>query len=190
MYQTLSDFKDDLRLMDSGTLLEKWLSNPLPFVFPNKDIARSFFGLILQDWPESQLIQCAGTANWRYSLNPKKNFREFNDNSDIDVIVVSQTLFNVSWENLRTFHRGNWYRLDYETRQKIRRYGENVYSGFVSPKWIVDRSNELRFRFVTALDSYSCADIGYRTVNMLFFKNEAETFDYYRRGIEEAKRRI
>lgn len=43
-------------------------------------------------------IGIAGSAKLGFSLNPKKNFRNFNDTSDVDIIIVSQRLFNEFWE--------------------------------------------------------------------------------------------
>lgn len=43
-------------------------------------------------------IGIAGSAKLGFSLNPKKKYRKFNDTSDIDIIIVSQRLFNEFWE--------------------------------------------------------------------------------------------
>lgn len=43
-------------------------------------------------------IGIAGSAKLGFSLNPTKNFRNFNSTSDVDIIIVSQRLFNEFWE--------------------------------------------------------------------------------------------
>ena len=43
-------------------------------------------------------IGIAGSAKLGFSLNPTKNFKTFNDRSDIDIIIVSQKLFIEFWE--------------------------------------------------------------------------------------------
>ncbi|MGN0499357.1 MAG: hypothetical protein ACI4F6_09915 [Acutalibacteraceae bacterium] len=43
-------------------------------------------------------IGIAGSAKLGFSLNPTKNYKIFDDDSDIDIIVVSQKLFNEFWE--------------------------------------------------------------------------------------------
>jgi hypothetical protein len=43
---------------------------------------------------------------------------------------------------------------------------------------------------LTKLDKYSTSIVGYREVNMLFFRNMAEVKDYYRRGVEIAKSKL
>lgn len=43
-------------------------------------------------------IGIAGSAKLGFSLNPKKDYKSFDENSDIDIIVVSQRLFYDFWE--------------------------------------------------------------------------------------------
>jgi hypothetical protein len=123
-------------------------------------------------------------------LNPKKDFSEFSESSDIDVINVSEYHYNETWERLRDYHRRKWYQINKSQKEKIIRYGQNVYCGFACPKWIPDLSDSLRFKFVSSLDTYSTKGVGYKQVNMLFFRNLSEVKDYYRRGIEIAKNKI
>ncbi len=42
-------------------------------------------------------IGIAGSAKLGFSLNPAKSYMPFNENSDIDIIIVSQNLFNEFW---------------------------------------------------------------------------------------------
>lgn len=43
-------------------------------------------------------IGIAGSAKLGLSLNPEKNFKKFDDKSDVDIIIVSRKLFNEFWE--------------------------------------------------------------------------------------------
>lgn len=43
-------------------------------------------------------IGIAGSAKLGFSLSPEKNYKLFDDSSDIDIIVVSQKLFNEFWK--------------------------------------------------------------------------------------------
>ena len=52
----------------------------------------SKFGITSND------VSLAGSAWLGYSLNPKKNFRDFQEGSDIDIVIVSQRLFNLFWD--------------------------------------------------------------------------------------------
>ena len=45
-----------------------------------------------------------GTAKTRFSLNPKKNFRSFTDDSDIDLVIVSEDYFEKLWKAYVEYH--------------------------------------------------------------------------------------
>jgi len=98
MYSTKEEFLSVLRCTSALELVEKWLDNPLPHVFEDEQTRDRFFSVVKSDWPEVSSIQCAGTANWKYSLNPKKSFRPFCGVSDVDVISISEELFESTWE--------------------------------------------------------------------------------------------
>ncbi|MBW9271324.1 MAG: hypothetical protein K1566_16930 [Candidatus Thiodiazotropha sp. (ex. Lucinisca nassula)] len=190
MYATKEEFFSALRERPVLDLVESWLDNPLPYVFSNTNSRDRFYTLIQSDWPEISQIQCAGTANWKYSLNPNKGFRPFCDQSDIDIISISQELFESTWDRMRSIHRTRWYEFSHSNRRMLRRNGENIYAGFACPTWIPSKKDSLRFKFLTSLDRYSVSEVGFRDVNMYFFKNIDEAIDYYRRGVENAKRSI
>ena len=46
-------------------------------------------------------IAIAGSAKLGFSLNPTKNFRLFNEESDIDIIVISRKYFYLFWDSYR-----------------------------------------------------------------------------------------
>jgi hypothetical protein len=46
-------------------------------------------------------VQLVGSARLGYSINPKKNFKKFDEESDLDIAVVSLELFDKAWEELR-----------------------------------------------------------------------------------------
>lgn len=50
---------------------------------------------------DSSEIIITGSAAFGISLNPYKNFRFYNDDSDIDVAIISEYFFNTSWRCLR-----------------------------------------------------------------------------------------
>lgn len=43
-------------------------------------------------------ISIAGSGKLGFSINPEKEFKKFDENSDIDIIVVSQKLFYQFWD--------------------------------------------------------------------------------------------
>lgn len=190
MYSTQDEFKNHIGRMDASELVEIWMKNTAPHAFSSAARKLDFFRQVFSVFPDIEDLQCAGTANWKYSLNPKKGFRAFTANSDIDLVAISEVLFLETWERMRMFHRLRWYELNTKGKKDLRRNGENVYSGFVSPEWIPEKEDEWRFRYLTNLDRLANSAPGFRKVNMYFFRNWDEAKDYYKRGIELARRTI
>jgi predicted nucleotidyltransferase len=56
-----------------------------------------------------------GSASCGFSLNPYKNYREYNDQSDIDIALVSELHFDIAWKTLRNLGTK---RLDLTPKQK------------------------------------------------------------------------
>ncbi|HCG8169809.1 hypothetical protein P3633_22205 [Vibrio parahaemolyticus] len=78
-------------------------------------------------------IAIVGSAKLGFSLSPQKDYREFNDDSDIDLVVVSSPIFKAAWEAY----------LDLHLRGYLPTYApvaKNVFKGFVSLKEIDNRS--------------------------------------------------
>ena len=131
-----------------------------------------------------------GSGNWGFSLHPDKALREFGATSDIDIAVISAEQFHKTWEELRRVHRSLWYTFPFGVRAKLRRNAEDVYSGFITPAWIPGPQSELRFRFKLILNRLRDKSIDFKPVKMLFFKNNDEAIDYYKRGFLLAKRKV
>lgn len=43
-------------------------------------------------------VALTGSAKLGFSINPKKNFKDFDEKSDIDIIIISQRYFYLFWE--------------------------------------------------------------------------------------------
>lgn len=50
-------------------------------------------------------ISIIGSAKTRYSFSPKKNFKEFNSNSDFDLIIVSKEAYDNMWSAYREIYQ-------------------------------------------------------------------------------------
>ncbi len=87
-------------------------------------------------------------------------------------------------------HRRHFYALPHPERERVRRNGENVYSGFISPAWIPNRDRGRQYEYRRLLNSLSDKAVRFLRVKMLFFKNDNEAVDYYARGFWIAKKGI
>lgn len=189
---TCGEFKNLISESSPTTLARNFLLAANTAVFgdpePYEEFKRRVVGLI----GDVQLVAVVGSGNWRYSLNPEKNFRPFCPESDIDVAIVSPNHFHSIWNEMRRMHRCHYYSLSQPERARLKRNGENVYSGFISPLWVPDRTvrRPTHLEHIRLLNILSDASVGYRKVNMLFFKDTDEAIDYYVRGFIIAKRKL
>lgn len=133
---TLEEFLAHIRSVNALDLASESLHRDFVHAIPDSITYRSFLDEIRSDYPCSKHIAIMGSGNWKFSLNPDKNFSEYHLKSDIDVAIICRVSFEQAWEELRTYHRKNFYLVPKEAKAQLRRNGENVYSGFISPKWI------------------------------------------------------
>ncbi|MBL0104615.1 MAG: hypothetical protein IPP51_13160 [Bacteroidetes bacterium] len=97
------DFKAEITNTDISFMTSKWIIEKVPFIFSDnlenyikwKEILANKIGV------DSKAIVLTGSASVGFSLNPDNNLREFNEKSDIDVAIVSQHYFDLSWHFLR-----------------------------------------------------------------------------------------
>ncbi|HYJ87679.1 MAG TPA: hypothetical protein VEW46_16570 [Pyrinomonadaceae bacterium] len=184
------EFITNIREHQPDLLAETYLAADTVTAFPNPVDYASFKTRVHQQLAGVESLSIVGTGNWRFSLNPDKGLKEFDRTSDIDIAVVSSEQFNQTWEELRRVHRSRWYTLPHAIREKIRRNAEDVYAGFITPMWIPGDPCELRYRFKTILNQLRDASVQFKPIKMLFFKNEVEAIDYYKRGFLLAKKKV
>jgi hypothetical protein len=102
--QAIKDkFLEELVSSPPELIASLWILDRIPFPF-NGDAnlyARWRMKLSSLVKVDSSEIVVTGSGAFGISLNPNKNYRFFDQESDIDVAVVSEHFFNVSWWHLR-----------------------------------------------------------------------------------------
>ena len=98
------DILTELKTLNAEEFVSTFVIERIPFIFA-------------EDWPLyrrwrqklSELLDIdpcdiclVGSSSVGVSLNPSKSYREFSDESDIDVAIVSEYYFDVAWRSLRT----------------------------------------------------------------------------------------
>lgn len=95
-------FISELKSKSISLLVSKWILEAKPFVFEESDK--------YIEWKEtlSELIQVdskaiifTGSSSLGFSLNPNKNYKQYDDTSDIDLAIISELYFNLSWFEIR-----------------------------------------------------------------------------------------
>lgn len=136
--QTLNDFKDSLKLRGVSASLDSYLLERIPFLFNQdwdsyRDWKRHLSSLIDVD-PKNICI--VGSAAIGISINPHKGFKSFDDSSDIDVAIISDFHFQLSWRALRQTNLSNI--RDHKTRVAIKEHRErHIYYGCIAADRII-----------------------------------------------------
>jgi len=140
-YLNIDDFKHAVLTTSLDLLVRQQIFEGLPYVFRDRPESRDLLTRHLcnaLDLSESNVI-VVGSAKVGFSLNPDNFPRRFSATSDIDVIVISEQLFDKVWMTLLEWHyprrlinlghvEGDWARL----RRK------DIYWGWLVP-------NEIRY---------------------------------------------
>lgn len=189
-FMTRDEFFQQIRSSNAELLARQHLYSEDAHIFSGPAAYDAFRKRVIGFIRDVEFVAVVGSGNWRYSLNPDKDFREFGHHSDIDLAVISDAQFRRLWEEMRQNHRRHFYGLPNEEREQLRRNSENVYSGFISPEWIPRRDASSRHEYKRTLNALSDDSVRFLKVKMMFFKNVDEAVDYYARGFRRARKVI
>lgn len=97
------DFLLDLIDLPTSFLVSKWLTDRVPYLFGEKN---EEFILWKEELSkrlniDSKAIVFTGSSSCGFSMNPNKNYRDFNEKSDIDIALISNYHFDIAWRTLR-----------------------------------------------------------------------------------------
>lgn|GEM_PF-6560954 len=120
----IKEFKDDLINMaiSETEIVRKHLSFGTPYIFQDSEAIYFNLKKDIADFFNSNpsKIFMVGSAKLGFSIAPRKIWREIQDESDIDMVIVSNEIFEKYWKEL--FRTG--------TKEKIN-YIENSWSIFL-----------------------------------------------------------
>jgi len=129
-------FTADLQKEKLEWVVSKWvIENPTPYFFQNDHLAyiqwKNRLASKLGVDPYSIIV--VGSANIGFSLNPEKNWISFNDESDIDIAIISNDYFEQAWHFLKNMKPSERYRLSKEMQEAIKSHESNyIYWGAIA----------------------------------------------------------
>ena len=97
------DFKYDLIDNSVSFICSKWILDRTPFIFKDNSLEHIEWKELLSSKinVDSKSIVFTGSSCCGFSLNPNKNYRDFQPDSDIDIAIVSELYFDIAWKSLR-----------------------------------------------------------------------------------------
>ncbi len=105
-YPTADEFKRILLSEPLDNIAEQYIFRGLPYAFreapASMEILREHLRDSLDVLGDSTIV--IGSARTGFSLSPDSAFRQFSDESDIDVLIVDQRIFDEIWSILLKWH--------------------------------------------------------------------------------------
>jgi hypothetical protein len=105
-FADLNALRTTLLTVEPSDFVSRYVFEPVPFAFNNDmELWLSWKTLLAKQLDvDPREIVLAGSASVGFSLNPKKNFRAFNEKSDLDIGLISRHYFDVAWWTLRRYN--------------------------------------------------------------------------------------
>jgi hypothetical protein len=105
-FPSVEEFKQILRRGSLDKIVKEYVFDGIPYVFQNRPeglkTLRRYLSDSLRIKNENAII--IGSAKIGFSLSPDTMFRQFSNESDIDVLVVDERLFDAIWETILKWH--------------------------------------------------------------------------------------
>lgn len=153
------ELRRDLTEMPLSDFLSRWMFERVPHIF-GADFAsyirwKHLLGDLLGVDPRATML--VGSSAVGTSLNPHKNFRSFNIDSDVDIAIVSAHHFDILWRWLRNLG-SNYHALPSDGKAAVDEHrSSHLYWGVMATDKLLPHS-PLAAKWVPALTQMSKVD--------------------------------
>jgi len=184
-----TNFKAELNndLISDIAIIRKNLLHGNPIIFQEdeekyfflKQKVANFFNV------STTKVVMVGSAKLGFSIAPKKLWKDFNDESDIDLVVISEDVFDEYWKELLDFNINTKARSEREDKN-YREFLEYFLKGWIRPDLFpfnYPKKNEW-FEF---FKSISYGKYGNYKVAGAIFRNEYFFESYHSRNINKLR---
>lgn len=186
----VANVKSELESLKSSRFVTKWIMDATPFVFENNTmdyiVWREEIAQKMNVDPTDILI--SGSACLGFSINPAKNFKLFDEKSDIDVCIISPYYFDTAWRDLLQLNpnrlHGKMKSALMDHRQRLIFWGTIATDKILpllsfGPSWdkIINESQSLEI-------------LKDRDINFRIYKDRRSLRDYLIQGINKCKEQI
>lgn len=184
----LDDAKKDLLDHTPQQYFERWLLATTPFAFDTEDTQFAAFRRELSDSLEVHPAELfmVGSAQLGFSLHPDHLLRAFSAESDLDVVVVSPTIFDAAWRDLLQ-RRGDPALLETEQKRLFKKTRENFFDGYLRPDHLPTGSQLLRSWFPRLAGPFKSTVAQKHDVRAWLFRTWLHAESFYCNNIERVR---
>jgi hypothetical protein len=187
------EFKSYIRTHSDEEVVQFLLFDEIPYCFQNNlGLYKEFRSVICNNLSiHPQNFSIIGSAKIGFSLNVHKNIgKQFDESSDIDIVLVSNEMFERIWYKLLEFRKMIVYKLDEKAKQRFMELQKIMFYGRI-------RMDKLSNQFDYAKKWWEIFNLlsiekkyGPRLVRAALFKTWKHVSDYYENGISQIRRKI
>jgi hypothetical protein len=178
--EQINKFKDTLKdkSLSDRDIVHECISYGTPYVFEGDEIKYFHLKKIIANHfnlHQNEVIMI-GSAKLGFSIKPKQKYQPFNDESDIDMVLISEKIFNKFWDELYYFNINLIGRSIRDENNYIK-FCEYFFRGWVRPD-LLPPSFEGTSNWFNFFKSISHKKFGERKISGAIFRNY-EFFDNY-----------
>ncbi|WP_165857010.1 hypothetical protein [Marinobacter sp. JSM 1782161] len=113
-------FCNELQKKSLKNVAQEWVIDRTPYIFEEKQASYVQWKSELSNLinVDGKAISIIGSSCLGFSLNPSKGFRVFNEDSDIDIAIISRHHFELAWHTIRNIGT-EMYSLNQKQRQSL-----------------------------------------------------------------------
>ena len=194
MYPTKEEFQELLNSHTLDWIIDNHVFGGVPFFSLNApEVHNSMIQTISRGLKVPKSDICViGSARIGYSLSPERFGQQFNEFSDIDICVVSESLFDPSWLDMLDKYRMKGIALNQQTKRNLQVHREShyIYNGWIYPGSVVQvlSIGELWLRTFNGLSRIS--ELASRNVGGRLYRTWDHVRHYHRWSLGKVKDRV
>lgn len=185
----INNLKHDLNngLIPDKAIIRKYLLHGTPLCYSeNEDLYFELKNMVADQFNISTTkIVMVGSAKLGFSIAPHKLWKKFDDESDIDIVVISESLYDQYWKELLDFN------IDVKARtgtedSNYRKFLEYFLKGWIRPDLFPFKysGKEAWFDFFNKI---SYGKFGNHKIAAAIFRNEYFFEHYHMRNINQLR---
>ena len=130
IYQRIMQFKKDLMELTDDEMISKYYYNDFPPAALSLDAYHKLRLEIKKHFGLESIFDVflVGSGRLGFSIKPQSEYKLFNDESDLDIVVISKSMFEKYWKKMRDYD----FNLDKWKDASV--FEENFFYGWMRPE--------------------------------------------------------
>jgi len=105
LQRRIENFRQDIKTLSADEIISKYYYNDFPPAALSLDLYHKLRLEIKKHFELESIFNVflVGSGRLGFSIKPQNEYREFNDDSDLDIVIVSKELFDKYWQHMREY---------------------------------------------------------------------------------------